>query len=48
MIDMRDDAKIPGMLDRHKAQHYAGAAGVGQSSAATALLVIVLVIPRFA
>jgi hypothetical protein len=34
---MRDDAKIPGMLDRHKAQHYAGAAGVGQSGGGCAL-----------
>jgi hypothetical protein len=31
VIDMRDDAKISGQLDRHKAQHYAGAAAVGQS-----------------
>jgi hypothetical protein len=30
VIDMRDDAKISGQLNRHKAQHYAGAAGVGQ------------------
>jgi hypothetical protein len=32
VIDMRDDAKIPGQLDRHKAQHYAGARMVGQST----------------
>ena len=31
VIDMRDDAEIPGQLDRHKAQHYAGASSVGQS-----------------
>jgi hypothetical protein len=30
VIDMRDDAEISGQLDRHKAQHYAGVAGVGQ------------------
>src|SRR5438132_245506 len=29
---MRDDAEIPGQLDRHKALHYAGASSVGQSS----------------
>jgi hypothetical protein len=32
VIDMRDDAEIPGQLDRHKALHYAGASSVGQSS----------------
>ncbi len=31
VIDMRDDAEIPGQLDRHKALHYAGASSVGQS-----------------
>src|SRR5205085_3088986 len=31
VIDMRDDAEVSGQLDRHKALHYAGAAGVGQS-----------------
>src|SRR5664279_3780880 len=31
VIDMRDDAKISGQLDRHKALHYAGASSVGQS-----------------
>jgi hypothetical protein len=30
VIDMRDDAKIPGQLDRHKAQHYAGVPVMGQ------------------
>ena len=30
VIDMRDDAEIPGQLDRHKAPHYAGASSVGQ------------------
>src|SRR2546430_7900315 len=32
VIDMRDDAEIPGQLDRHKALHYAGASSVGQST----------------
>jgi hypothetical protein len=51
VIDMRDDAKVSGQLDRHKAQHYAGVRRVGQLSAASALLsflpVILLMILSF-
>ena len=31
VIDVRDDAKIAGELDRHEAPHYAGACKAGQS-----------------
>jgi hypothetical protein len=32
VIDMRDDAEVARALDRHKAQHYAGAHCAGQSA----------------
>jgi hypothetical protein len=44
VIDMRDDAKVSGQLDRHKAQHYAGVHRVGQLSAASALLLLIIVL----
>ena len=44
VIDMRDDAEIPGQLDRHKALHYAGGVTVGQSELLLLLLVIMILI----
>ena len=44
VIDMRDDAEIPGQLDRHKALHYAGGATVGQSGLLMLLIMFLLLI----